>query len=81
MILSFTVRTLDELIIELDKIGYILSRSGLYLRLQPKRKDSNQGKKHVKCLPIRLLKPPNNLRKENVDRYGNIGCQVSKEGI
>ena len=81
MILFFLARTLDELTAMLDKMGYILSRSGLYLRLQPKRKDSNQGKKHVKCLPIRLLRPQNNLRKENVDRYGNICCQVSKEGI
>ena len=75
----FTVRTLDELIVELDKLGYILSCSGLYLRLQPKRKDSNQGKKHVKCLPIRLLKPQNNLRKENIDRYGNMGSQVPRK--
>ena len=60
--------TLDDLTTELSKMGYIISRSATYLRLEPKRKDTNQGKKHVYCLPIKLLKPENNLRKVNKDR-------------
>ena len=53
---------------ELEKLGFIISRSATYLRLQAKKKNSNEAKRHVKCLPIRLLRPENNLRKENVDR-------------
>jgi hypothetical protein len=63
-----TITTLNDLCKELEKLGFIISRSATYLRLQAKRKNSNEGKKHVKCLPIRLLRPENNLRKENIDR-------------
>ena len=31
-----------------------------------KIKNSNEAKRHKKCLPIRLLRPENNLRKENM---------------
>ena len=63
-----TITTLNELCKELEKLGFIISRSATYLRLKAKNKNSNEAKRHVKCLPIRLLRPENNLRKENEDR-------------
>ena len=63
-----SVRTLDDMTNELSRLGYIISRSATYLRLQPKRKNTIEGKRHVKCLPIKLLRPEHNLRKVNIDR-------------
>ena len=63
-----TIKTLDDFCKELEKLGFIISRSATYLRLQAKNKNSNEAKRHKKCLPIRLLRPENNLRKENIDR-------------
>ena len=53
---------------ELHRLGFNLCQSTVYLRIWPNRTNTNEGKKHVKCLPIKLLKPENNLRKENIDR-------------
>lgn len=39
-----SVRTLDQLCQELNKIGFHLSRSAVYLRLLPRRSDSKEGK-------------------------------------
>ena len=61
----FSVKTLSDFTNEINKIGYIISRSGVYIRMYPKRLGTNQAKRHVKCLPIRLLRPQNNLRREN----------------
>ena len=61
----FSVKTLSEFTNEVNKLGYIISRSGVYLRMYPKRMNTHEGKRHVKCLPIRLLRPQNNLRREN----------------
>ena len=61
-----TIKTLDDFCKELEKLGFIISRSATYLRLQAKNKNSNEAKRHKKCLPIRLLRPENNLRKENM---------------
>ena len=47
-----SVRSLNDLKEELDKMGFNLSRSWLYLRLLPKRKDSNEGKRHVKTVSL-----------------------------
>lgn len=63
-----TVRTLDDLRSELLKMGMNLSRSATYLRLQPRRSNSKEGKRHVQTVPVKLLRPENSLRKKNVDR-------------
>jgi len=49
-------------------MGMTLSRSATYLRLQPRRSNSKQGKRHVQTVPVKLLRPENTLRKKNVDR-------------
>ncbi|XP_047144174.1 uncharacterized protein LOC124817793 [Hydra vulgaris] len=63
-----SVSTLDDLQEELTKIGFTLSRSGLYLRLLPRRGNTSEGKKHVSTVPVKLLRPENSMRKKNDDR-------------
>ena len=59
-----SVSTLDDLQKELTMIGFNLSRSGLYLRLLPRRGNTSEGKKHVNTVPAKLLRPKNSLQKK-----------------
>ena len=63
-----SVKTLDNLREKLVQMGFVISRSSAYLRLQPRRSDSREGKRHVQTVPVKLLRPENSLRKKNVDR-------------
>ena len=63
-----TVKTLDDLVGELKKKGFTLSRSATYLRLVPRRGNTSEGKRHVQTVPVKLLRPENNLRNKNPDR-------------
>ena len=58
-----TITTLDDLQCELKKVGFKLSRSTTYLRLLPRRGNTTEGKRHVKTVLVKLLRPENNLRK------------------
>ena len=49
-------------------MGFTLSSSAVYLRLQPRRVDSREGKRHVQTVPVKLLRLENTLRKKNIDR-------------
>lgn len=49
--------------------GYNLSRSGLYLRLFPKNSTTIEGRRHVTTVPVRLIRPENNERKNNPDGH------------
>lgn len=60
-------RTLDDLKAELEKQGYTLSRSALYLRLVPKRWMSHEGKRHVETVPVRLKRPECDSHKQHMD--------------
>lgn len=62
-----TVKTLDELTEEIKKRGFIISRSGLYLRLLPRRADSIEGKKHVTTVPVKLAKAQTDMHKSHID--------------
>lgn len=42
-----SIRTLDQLQTELKNLGFVVSRHGLYLRLQPKRSNSIEGNPFV----------------------------------
>ena len=55
------ISTLDDLHTELVKMGYNLSRSGLYLRFLPSRGNISEGKHHVNTVPVKLLRPENSL--------------------
>ena len=38
-------------------MGYTISRSGVYLRLLPKRSTTNEGKRHIVTVPVKLSRP------------------------
>ena len=63
-----SVKTLDDLHLELKSIGFNLSRSATYFRLLPKKGNTMSGKRHVQTVPVKLLRPENSLRKKNIDR-------------
>ena len=63
-----TVKTLDDSREKLLQMGMNLSRFATYLRLQPKRNDNSEGKRHLQTVLVKLLQPGNTLRKKNADR-------------
>lgn len=60
-------RTLNDLQAKLSERGYNISRSGLYLRLLPKRSASVEGRRHVVTVPVKLSKPQNSEHKHHPD--------------
>ena len=63
-----SVKSTDQLHSALDDLGYRLSKTALYYRLLPKNSRSSEGKRHVKTVPVRLVRPENNLRRKHPDR-------------
>ena len=51
-----SVTNLDQLAKELQQKGFTLSRTALYLRLLPRRSNSAEGRRHVKTVPVKLVK-------------------------
>ena len=51
-----TVKTLDDLHKAISDLGYSLSRTALYYRLLPRCSTSVAGKRHVKTVPVRLIR-------------------------
>ena len=51
-----TVKTLDDLKSAISEMGYTLSRTSLYYRLQPRSTRSIAGKRHVVTVPVRLVR-------------------------
>lgn len=62
-----SVKTLNELTEKLKQDGFNLSRSGTYLRLIPKRMSSQEGKLHVKTVPVKLLRSQNEAHSKHPD--------------
>jgi hypothetical protein len=60
---------LDDLVDKLRIAGYRLSRSATYLRLQPLRSATIEGKRHVQTVPIKLVRAKNVLRKQHPDSH------------
>lgn len=56
-----TVKTLKELKMKLEEVGFSIKESNLYLRLLPRRTNSTEGKRHVVTVPVKLAKPDNSL--------------------
>ena len=48
--------TLDDLMRELNLMGFKISRSATYLRLMPKRGNTKEAKRHVRTVPVKLLR-------------------------
>ena len=49
--------------------------------MYPKQINSLNAKRHVKCLPIRLMRPQNNLRKENKEISMTTLLELSQQNI
>lgn len=62
-----TVKTLDDLVDKLEENGFSLSRSAAYLRLLPRRSNSIEGKRHVRTVPVKLIRASNDLHREHSD--------------
>lgn len=52
---------------ELQSQNFNISRSALYIRLLPHRSSSHEGKRHVKTVPVKLIKAQNNHHMNHVD--------------
>lgn len=51
----------------LQRKGIEISRSATYLRLIPRRSNTNEGKKHVKTCPVRMIRAQTSEHKAHVD--------------
>ena len=52
---------------QLNKDGFSIKRSGVYLRLIPRRSNSLQGQRHVQTLPVRLISAQNDQYAKHID--------------
>ena len=64
-----SARTLDDLHDVLQDLGYKLCRSACYLRLQPRRGDTREGKRHLHSVPVKLCRAQNNQHRQHQDAY------------
>ncbi|XP_065676009.1 uncharacterized protein LOC136092190 [Hydra vulgaris] len=62
-----SIKTLDELTSEKNKIGFAISKSALYTHLLPRSYGTLEGKRHVKTVPVRLISPQNKSHLKRVD--------------
>lgn len=60
-------KTLDELHEQLKDIGYQISRSATYLRLLPHLSYSTEGRRHVKTVPVKLVRAQTSEHKSHED--------------
>lgn len=60
-------KTLDDVHAKLIAYGYILSRSATYLRLIPRRFNSQEGKRHVKTVPVKLTRAQTSEHKQHIN--------------
>jgi hypothetical protein len=75
-----TVKTLDDLTHELQKRGYQLSRSSVYLRLLPRKSSSAEGKRHVKTAPVKLIRAQNSQHRNHPDtKFARSSIQAMEE--
>lgn len=63
-----SILTLDDLTAQLIRDGFDVTRSSVYLRLKPKRSNSTEGKRHVKTVPVQLIRAQNDLHKSHPDQ-------------
>lgn len=56
-----TCKTLDQLQAQLVEIGFTISRSATYLRLLPRNSATNERKKHIQTVPVKLSRTQTDL--------------------
>ena len=64
-------KTLDDLHVALRNGCYILSRQALYFRLIPQRADSQEGKRHVRTVPVKLRKTIKRQMRNIISLFGS----------
>lgn len=64
-----TVKTLDELTEGLRNAGFEVCRTSVYYRLLPRNSRTTDGKRHVKAVPVKLMKPGKDLHRMHEDGY------------
>lgn len=62
-----SVKTLDDLLIEIQKQGFQISRSGLYLRMLPRNHLTTEGKRHINTVPVKLIGAQNDKHESHID--------------
>jgi len=60
-------KLLDDLQKILVAEGYSLSRSATYLRLLPRKSSSLEGKRHIKTVPVKLVRAQNTYHDRHMD--------------
>lgn len=56
-----TCKTLDQLRANLVEMGLTISRSANNLRLLPRNSATNEGKRHIQTVPVKLSRPQADL--------------------
>lgn len=67
MEMTKTIKTLDEMRLKLNQLGFSISRTALYYRFMPNRAATIDGKKHLNAVPVKLAKPTKNFHKYHED--------------
>ena len=60
--------SLDDLHAQLLTMGYSISRSATYLRLILRQCNTKEGKRHVKTVPVKLIKAQTSEHKSHMDK-------------
>ena len=58
--------SIPQLASEMERRGYKFSTQTYYLRLEPRRKNSAHGRRHVHTVPVKLARAQENARKPHV---------------
>lgn len=75
-----SVKTLTELKEKLTHEGFRISRAATYLRLLPRRSNTQEGKRHVITVPVRLCKAQNDLHAQHIDQaFATIAINYLEE--
>lgn len=64
-----SMMTLNDLKAALENDGFEVSRSALYTRLLPRRSNTNEGRRHVKTVPVKLIRAQNDLHNSHPDQH------------
>lgn len=62
-----SVKTLTQLKEKLIDAGFQISRAATYLRLLPRKSNSQEGKRHISTVPVRLCRAQNDLHAQHAD--------------
>lgn len=76
-----TVHTLSELTNKLNELGINISRSATYIRLLPRRANTQEAKRHVVTVPVKLSRPEADHHKAHQDQYFSVASIRSLETI